>query len=54
MNSIAMRANYKGREVWNLPTISFGVVDIRSEPYTSFRLEPSRRPGRSTHEPTSH
>ena len=38
MNSIAMRASFKGREVWNLPTLSFGVTDIRSEPYTSFRF----------------
>ena len=38
MNSIAMRATFKGREVWNLPTLSFGVVDSRSESYTSFRF----------------
>jgi hypothetical protein len=38
MNGIAMRANFKGRDVWNLPTLSFGATDIRSEPYTSFRF----------------
>ena len=38
MNGIAMRASYKGRELWNLLTLSFGATDVRSEPYTSFRF----------------
>ena len=38
MNGIAMRANFRGREVWNLPTLSHGTTDLRGEPYTSFRF----------------
>ena len=47
MNSIAMRATLKGREVWDLPTLADGGDHVRSEPYTSFlfgRLSGSSRP----------
>jgi hypothetical protein len=49
MNSIAMKASYKGREVWNLPTLTYSSTGIRSEPYTSFifgkvETAPPKRP----------
>jgi hypothetical protein len=40
MNSIALRVDHKGREVWSLPTLAWPTVYTRSEPYTTYRFDP--------------
>ena len=40
MNSIHMRVNDRGREVWNVPTLSWAEVSDLSETYTTYRFNP--------------
>jgi hypothetical protein len=40
MNSIALRVEHKGREVWSLPIMEWATVDNHREPYTTYRFNP--------------
>jgi hypothetical protein len=40
MNSIHMRASDRGREVWNVPTMSWAEVADRHATYTTYRFNP--------------
>ena len=39
MNSINLRINHRGREVWNAPSSPWARVWDTTEPYTFFRFE---------------
>ena len=39
MNSIDLRINYRGREIWNAPVIPWDQVWDHGEPYTIFRYD---------------
>ena len=39
MNSVAVRVEHKGREVWSLPKLDWGTIDDRREPYTRYRFD---------------
>jgi hypothetical protein len=39
MNSITLRINHRGREVWTAPALSMAQVRDHTEPYTAFRFE---------------
>jgi hypothetical protein len=40
MNSIQLRASYRGREVWNLPMLPWAEVYDHRGPYTNFKFDP--------------
>jgi hypothetical protein len=44
MNSIHLRINHRGREVWNAPEIPWARVWDVTEPYTFFRYEEAAKP----------
>jgi hypothetical protein len=41
MNSIALRVEHKGREVWSLPIMEWSSVQNHREPYTTFLFQPT-------------
>jgi hypothetical protein len=44
MNSINLRINHRGREVWNAPEVPWARVWDATEPYTFFRYDEAAKP----------